>query len=441
MWTLRELAGLARATGTLWWRRLPLLLVWCALGWAARMAGTTISVQLGGEHRAAATVVFVLGATAQVLTTIAMIWTLKPDLLAPRRIASGTAPLLDEAAVPASVSRHERLVEVLGLSVGPFLAVYAVWSVIDQWVADLFIWNIAFNPLGSADDSWSVSTDGSQLPLYLAIGLVAFVLKLGYGLLVKTQRQPLVRLPLVFLEGLWTFCLFFITLMGIDRFTAWFMRRAIYLGAMNGWQGFLDWLPDIRLPFDLSLPEALRALTIWTTEALFPAVWHGFCLPLVWLALTATVFGWRDFHVRDLLRGKWRRHVQRLNPTSTAGQALLNGIGILGADLRDKYLPVAHALRLIWQAGPRILGVFIVGYAALESLRHLISAAVMTIFGPSEQVAFVRFMPFSQLPAELIIQPLLVCLLVATFDRGLLATIGAPATEQGRVQLPEQAGV
>lgn len=432
MTTARLLADLARSTLTTWWRWLPLMGAWFLVGWSIRQLATQASVLLGGEHRGWAIVVFAIGVTCQVLATVGMTWMLKPTLRSPR-LAVGADGHSTRAGVPDAVVRRESVTHVFLLSIGPFLAAYAVWNVIDTWVGDLYLANIAVNPLGVADDSWSVSIGTENLPLYATVGGIAFVGRLAYGPLARRLGSPLARLPLVFLEGVWAFCLFFITLMGLDQLQRWLLRRAFYVRATEAWDGFLAWLPGWRLPFDLTVPEALRALAAWCAEVLWPAVWQGFCFPLVWLALTAAVLGWRDFNLRALDTGRLPASLRRLTPRSPWFEGFV-GIGaLLTADLRDKYLPVVHALTLVWRSGPRLLGCFCLLYAVLQALQHWVHAGALLLFAPGDQIGFVGRMTALELPAELLVGTLTPVLLVSVLDRGVLATLArrdaTPAAE------------
>lgn len=423
MRTLTEARFLALRTGRLWWSYLPRLGAWFLVGWLARVAATHWSTMLGGEHRVWATLIFVLGVTTQVLTLIAMIHELKPELQVPRLIGRGQSSVVNPTALPATVLYRERLVEVLGLTIGPFLAVYALWNVIDEWVADLFIWNIALNPLGREDGSWSVSIDTDQFGLYAGIGAAALLARTGYRLASRSMRHPLARLPLVFFEGLWAFCLFFVTLIGLRWLQLESLGWSITRGSLRAWHGFLDWLPDLQLPFDLTQPQALAAAVQRLTRDLAPAIWLGVALPLVWLALTATVFGWRRFNASDLVAGRVPNRLHRLVPRTGLGRGLLRVGATLSADLRDKYLPVVQSLALIWRSGPRLLGVFVVGYALLQALSYWLHAGLLLVVAPDTQIAFTRWLRLLELPGEFIVQTLTVALLVATFDRGLLGWI------------------
>lgn len=402
----------------------------------ARKLGMHFSALLGGNY-VLGTIVFVLGATIQVMCTVAMIWTLKPMMWAPRLIAANAAPAVRLAAVPNAVLRPERLVDVLMLTIGPFLAVYAVWSVIDQWVSSLYLWNIVFDPFGSAEGTWSVSMKWAQFPTYLAIGGIALLVRIGYGLVITYRRNAWLRLPLVFLEGLWTFSLFFITLVAIDWLRVEFMGRALYRRGLIAWRDFVDSLPAWPLPLDQTLPQAVDNAFSWATDTLWPQIWTNFALPLVWLGLCAIVMGWRDFHVRDVLSGRLPARLSQFVPATDSQEQWVKVAKALGADLRDKYLPILHALALVWRAGPRLLGVFVVLYAMLTAAEAGGQQLFVLLVSPDDQLGYIRFMPLADLPTGLIIQPMIVALLVATFDRSLLAAIGLPAEQRLRPQNPK----
>lgn len=217
--------------------------------------------------------------------------------------------------------------------------------------------------------------------------------------------------------------LFFVTLIGLTWFELRMVGWAVYRDGFRAWRGFLDWLPDWQLPFGLTLPDAIARAAGWLTRELAPALWLGVALPLVWLALTATVLGWRNFSASDVLAGKVPDRLSGFVPNSGLARGLLQVAGTLGADLRDKYLPVLHSLSLVWRSGPRLLGLFIVAYALLQSLGYWLHAGLLLAVAPSDQIAFTRWLRLLELPGEFIVQTLTVTLLVATFDRGLLGRL------------------
>lgn len=430
-----ELWALGRESLRLWWRRLPALGSWFLIGWIGLTTGTHVSIWLGGNHRVLATLAFVGGVMAQVVATIAMVHSLWGDLRTPRAHRRGVAGLhrspaavAPGATVPDSVLHRPSLANTLLLSIGPFLAVYAVWSLIDRWVTDLTIWNQAVNPSGIGEQAWSVGTDPSEFWLYLVIGVVAWVM-LRLVSLARARGSRRWRAPMIFLEGLWAFCLFFITVGLLTLTWHWFYRTRVFTWLAAGWAWFIDALPAIRLPFEIALPDAVRLLSGWLAHDFAPAVWQGVGLPLAWLALVATVYGWRGFSLADALgRSRAERVAGRLDATAW-GRALRTTASFATLDLRDKYLPVIQALRLTLRAGPVLLGAYLVLSALIHFLAGWVDTGVVLLAGPMDNITRLVVQSLLTLPGALLGQTLLVALWAATIDRGLGATFGVPASE------------
>lgn len=64
---------------------------------------------------------------------------------------------------------------------------------------------------------------------------------------------------------------------------------------MDAWEAFLSWLPDWHIWFDVTIPDAVREASVLLWSTFIPGLVDSIVLPLFWLALTATVFGWHDF--------------------------------------------------------------------------------------------------------------------------------------------------
>lgn len=414
---IREFDVLVHDTWRLWARFLPQVGTWLALGWLLQTASNMLSAMMGSAWGPLSIVVFVLGVTARVASVILAILSLEPGLQTTRRLrVEGTPPGL---TIPTTVTRTERPLDVALLTVGPVLGVYAVWGIIDEMIRRGFLWNAVLRRFADdAESSIGVSTD--WLPTYLAVGIVALVLRSAWGALVKGRASAWWRVPLLFLEGMWVFATFFIVLIGFREAHTWLLGRNIWRQAQHARHSFLQWLPDISLPFGLSLPKAAAQFSTWFVEAFIPGVWLGIALPLMWLALVAIVFGWRQFHVRDVLPqrvGQQRRRPAR--ETAGTDTSFSHAVGFLTEDLRMKYLPLAHALRLIWRSGPYVLGAYLILVTLLEAGRSAAFALLSVTFAAGTQAdMFLAFTAVSFV-VEMVFLPLTICLYCATFDRGL----------------------
>ena len=138
MRTLAEIAALSAEVGRLLRARWWLLGTWFCLGWAGHQACLFASALLGSQHAVLANLAFVIGVVVRLAALVLMIHSLEPSLRFPRRGAP-TAPTA--ITIPAPVYAHETALEATALAVGPFLAVYAVWGLIDDEVRALFVSN------------------------------------------------------------------------------------------------------------------------------------------------------------------------------------------------------------------------------------------------------------------------------------------------------------
>jgi hypothetical protein len=349
------------AAAGLWWQRLLPLATVFTLGYGLHLLGLALSVRIGSSHPVAATLVFVLAVLARVASLVLMLWLCRPP------------------------HDEESPLDVAALAIGPFLAVYAVWGLVDEEVYGLFAANIAVSGTGGTDD-WSVNLQ--WLTLYLALAVIAWVLRQGVGLFTRRHPYRPVLLVGVVLEGLWTFASALALLAGLGQLLQWVTSRAVWQGMVGLWHGFLLVLPDLRLPFDLTLPEAVAGLAHWLTGTLVPAVWSAVLLPLVWLALTAVVFGWRRLDIRTVVAGTAldAAHAGLLTRSgaSRPGRLAHSTWLLLTTDLRTKYLPVLGAFRLLWAAGASFLAAYLVVATAVQTARSWAELALARLLGPRD---------------------------------------------------------
>lgn len=415
---IREFDDLIHQTLRLWLRFLPQVGTWLVLGWLLYTGLLVASAVVGSTWGPMGSILFVLGVTAHVVGVIFAVHSLKPGLTTPSQLADDSR----YGIVPRPVFTTERKIDVAILTVGPVLGVYALWAVVDQMIRDGLVWNTVIQTIWNASQ-FSIPRSVDSLPFYLILGGVALALRVGYGRLVRNHPNAWWRVPLVFLEGLWVFATFFIVLLGLRALSLWAAGRAFWRESLHTWHAFVQWLPDLTLPFDLTLPEFLQHAAIWLTETLLPGLWQGIALPLMWLALVAIVFGWREFRAADLLNGRLRDTGERL-ATNRAARSLDPVWRLLTADLRDKYLPLLHALRLIWHSGPVVLGAYLVLAAIVDAASHALNSILLTTFGTDTPQRVLGSFTTIDLIDHLLTTSLALALYTAVFDRGLADAVG-----------------
>lgn len=432
MRTLTELTRLLRETGALWWRRLPRLLAWFCVGFGVHHLGQQASALLGAEHQLASTLLFVLGVLGWLGCLVMMIHTLKPSLWTPRQLRPGAV----EEVVPQPVFASERGVDVLTLALAPFLAVYSVWGLVEDEVSALLFANISREGL-TDPETWSISFSPDRLGFYVILTVAAWLVGKVVALLRARRGTPRdavgigMRVVSILADGTAVFALFVALGIGADQVAEWWRGREASVWLGQAWRGFLQTLPDWQLWLGVSLPDAVRDAATWFWATLLPAVSDRVLLPLMWLALTATVFGWREFRGRDIAAGtRWEGAAGRIDRvgerSGLRGGAVPTLVSLATDDLRTKYLPVANALRLIWYAGPRFVGVYLVAATALWAAQLWAEEGLVRLIGPQpEDVTFV-LEPFLDLVLGAVFVTMSVALYATAFDRAVAEVTRTP---------------
>lgn len=410
---VEEMVDLVGQTARLWRRHIWSMGVWFCLGAAVHTAALLASAALGATHPTLATLVFVIGVLATLVALVLMIHSLEPSLRAPAAI-DGDPDRLAAHQIPARVLVREGRWQVVAAAVGPFLAVYAVWGFVDDQVRELFGTN--YRLLGLDPERFSISFAPDRLRSYLLLAVVVWVVRRVVELFGARRPRPALALVGVVAEAVWVFSVFALLVIVLGLVRTWLRSRAGYAVLVDGWHTLLARLPDWPLPFDLTLPRALEQLASALVATVLPGAWHALVLPLVWLALTATVLGWRDFGSGDLLAQT--RPVGRRFPAGDRTRAL---VLLATADLRTKYLPVLQALRLVVRAGPAFLGAYLLLATVLTAVQTWFDIAVTLILGPRSATASLATDPVSLLISGLLFTPVGIALYGAGFDRALAA--------------------
>ncbi len=410
MRTLLEFLRLTRASGRLWWRYLPRLGAWFCVGYGVHLLAGYFSTLLGPINKLAATLVFVAGVVAWVATLVLMIQSLA---------ASVPSPAPGAAASPRAPSKP---LDAVVQSVGPFMAVYALWGLAEAQVRELFEQNLAQHGV----DATSYSINLSQWPFYAAVAAGAWLARLALRRLVDRRGGRALAVGLVLADGTFIFSSF-VALRALGQaVTTWVKTRVLWQWLLGAREALLAWIPDWRM-FGQSLPEAVRTFTatLWTDLA--PGFANAVLLPLLWLALTATVLG-QHFSAGELFAGtraaplaeRIGRQTRRIRESRFVAAGRWGRVASWAtADLREKYLPVAHALRLLTGAGPRFVGAYLVLVALLGLVERLVSRAIQLLIGPQRLPVTLAYLPALGLATGLVFTTGAVAVYVAAFRRGL----------------------
>lgn len=184
MRTAREFLLLTGETLALWVRGFPRLGFWFCVGYLIRTAGMWASLAIGPSNRLLSTLAFITGEVGFIAGLLLMLHSARRELWCPRRLT-----LDQRAGVPSTVFDRDSATTTLLLALGPFLAVYSVWGMVDERIADAFAGNA--QAFGLDAPAWSVSF--SYWPLYAAIAAVALALRLLLSHALRILPTPRLR--------------------------------------------------------------------------------------------------------------------------------------------------------------------------------------------------------------------------------------------------------
>ncbi|HEY5822699.1 MAG TPA: hypothetical protein VIT20_12025 [Propionibacteriaceae bacterium] len=425
---LTELGRLSARVWQLWTGNIWRMGAWFCAGFAVHALGLLASAQLGARYGTLAMIAFIIGVVATLVALVMMIHSLEPALRSPQTVDLAQ-PTPGALRIPSQVFAREAAVDVVASAVGPFLAVYALWGFVDDQISDLFLSNYTVQGLGGSEN-FSINFKVDRLPFYIALAASAWVLRQVVSAITARRKVLTLALSGILLEAMWVFSFFVVLLMAVGEARPWLRTRAAYVGLQDAWRGWLDLLPDWSLLFGLSLPQALQRAVDVVIHTLLPGAWTALVLPLVWLALTATVLGWREFRGADVLAGTplGGRVANLPRPGGTRTRALTD---FLTADLRTKYLPVLQALRLVGQAGPSFVGVYLLLATMVTAGQGLFEIVVTVLVGPLDIAGTLLFDPFLTLASGLVFTTIAIALYAAAFDQALSAALARGRRETG----------
>lgn len=419
MGVVAEIAGLVQGAGRLWLRRFPVIGAWFCLGWAGREIGLQAAV-LFGANLVPAMICFVASMLVWVICLVMMVHALAGDLISFQRAA-------DDPSVPRiqRLSRRTVLLE----AVIPFLAVYAVWGLTEDQIQRAFDSNMAFYNMDI--EHFSITFAAWTLYLWIAVG--CWIAQWLLGLALRGHGGLPGALAMTSLRGTAILTAF----IGLDSLVAngltWLWGRQVWAWGRTAWEGFLAWLPDWRLPFDFTLPEAIAAVFSGIWDYLVPGFIEAVLLPLIWLALTAMVVGWHDFthgvaqgRLASMVTSQAERVRQsRLGQGLTAARAA-SPLGLLRFwvwEQLEDILPAVQALRLIIRSGLAFLGAYLLLGAAARALEIWIYDGLLWVIGPNSFADTNIYISLLGMLAGLVSWTVAACVYVAAFDRAMVGAV------------------
>jgi hypothetical protein len=426
---MREIAGLTQLFLRLWRQAWPVLLLLAALGSIANELLLPLAVRLGYLNSLAGFAVLSLLVLAKLVVTVLMFVSLRPYLPA-------VAGLRDLPEPPSPGSRRggaRDLIGLVALALVPFFAYYAAWGFLGDTVRDYSIRALAAAQLG---ERVSVLDVPLSLWLALAIGLAWAVRKLAKAAQAR-RPSPGWQFLVVACDANWIFVGLYALSRWKDTAWSWLKETAPpYLLILRDWT--LSLIGQARA----AMPEAVDLAPPPLGTSLQSLFFYAL-LPLVWLLMTATIYGYDAKDPAALARD--RRAAAALARWQAAPKLVRDFAEHFIAGYRSRYLPVVNSVRLAFGASLSVLIALVVGYRLIGFAAAWLWIGLTRLIGPldldswqviANAIAFLLGGP-SDIRGGILVESLRICLLAAVMETAIAAQKDkAPTADAGNADNP-----
>ncbi len=321
------------------------------------------------------------------------------------------ASMQPHAGLPRVHSTRSWL-DVLAVALIPFFAYYATWGLLDGIKRDFTL----------IYHSWVSFERREPLQDILALRGIWIALAVSWALREFSKRRFAATrhggwsILVAACEAYWLFVGAAVIARAYALLNTWWKSRVVYQAMTKWWEdpvvGAVSLSPTKQVvdPFFDVLSTASGAIV----------------MPLVWLAITAIVYG-MDLRRRERIdqhdaRARWiSRRYRKLSP------AWKKAIDQASAGWSGKGIPILNGIRLVLRAGLPALLVLCVGWAVLDFIDAQAWGLATRMIGPhpreewgvlAQPLSLLFNGPMSLRPA-LFTQLLRIVLLAATFDRAI----------------------
>ncbi|WP_405064603.1 hypothetical protein OG474_21340 [Kribbella sp. NBC_01505] len=399
--------------GVLFSKAWPRLLAVFLIAQLAHRGLQWVAVQAGAKAEAAGLAVLALIVVVSLAMYVGMFLVLRGELPFHRRaVAEGM--LAPDGVEPGKESRP---VDALAAALLPFLAFYAAYKFLQAEALD-YEYQLAVH---QANDTLGKMLGGGAAPepsqglqslstwLFVAVGAVAYLLRFVFKKWKRENEGPVRKLFVTYLEALWIFVVIYQATAYIPSPKQWLETRQI-------WQWLQDaygWVLDHTLGVT-HVREVWDAVTGFIAAG-FGDLWSAAVLPLMWITMTAVIYGRAVHKAHKEPRWRFDRLTNRWQQTPRFVQVAGNSVV---ADWKDRWSPVVNAFRLVIRSGVRpMLGYFLAWAVVTFAASGVWIALKLWVLGP-HTLSFWLVIdgPLSLLTDALKIM-LQVSLLAAAYDR------------------------
>jgi len=392
----------------------PQLVALVLIGRLAHTGLLQVAVHTGFANHLAGLAVLTLVALAQLVVTVTMFQVLLPGLPAIR--AAQDAARGDSSPDTDST----RLLSAITVSLLPFFAYYAAWGFLGNTVRQYSRLALDLDPLGehgmildALDSRW----------LLISVVISWALRKLAVRLKAATGR-PLWQIVVVICETNWILVGLYVISRWKDQLWTWIAHSAV-------WENLVSLLNVVLTPVATAWaavaengpPIPVEDMSD-TPGKLLVSLFFYALLPVVWLVMTALVYGYDVRNDEELLRS--HRRIERFGERYQAIPKFLRDfVSHFIGGYRSRYLPVANSVRLTLNSGVLLLILLIVGYRVITWGTDWLWIGGVRLIGPhdiataqliGEGLTLLLGSPIGDSSTGLLIEPLRICFLVAILE-------------------------
>lgn len=402
--------------GGLFAKAWPRLLAVFLIAELVHLAVQWVAVRAGAKVDAGGIALLALLALITLASYVAMFLVLRGELPFHRR-AVEEGKLAPDGQV---AGEENRPLDALSHALLPFLAFYAAYKFLEQEALDYEYLRLVHRINAETATVLGGGTVAERPEglhtlstwLFIGLGATAYLLRLLFKRRGKRSKAgPAQRLFVAYLEALWLFVVAYQASAFIPAPKEWLEGRQVFV-----------WIKD---SYNWALDHVLGAETVrevWDTATGFVAagigdLWTAAVLPLMWITITAVIYG-RVLHKPDrTLPVRWRfdrvtnRWQQTPRIVRVAGNTMV-------ADWKDRWTPVADAFRLVARSGIRPMLGYFLAWAVVNWCAGAVWIGLRDyVIGPQSLAAWQVIDQPLGLVVDALRLMLQICLLAAAYDR------------------------
>ncbi|GAA3245243.1 hypothetical protein [Nonomuraea helvata] len=376
------------------------LIFWFAAGQLARFVLLYGATEVAyGDFRqvrlvAVMTLLTLIVLTAMTVTT-GMLYSLRGALWEMRaRVEEGVA--------------QERFFRVLDRVAPAFAVLYLAWGFQTEDARDVYQMDMFHHFHDLTGAAWfgeksHVGRGLVDLDWRVSLGTMAvmFGLKWLFAKLVEKGKGSFYGFLAAFSEFAFVFYGLNATFFIASARSEWLQHRNVVAGTEHVWA------------------EAQKSLPLWeTVSGFFGDVWPLFldavAVPLAWLTVAMLVFGGYSDETRALLKGtRLEKGVDRLEHSHDLTQKSFDH---LTGGFRDRWLPLANSLRMVFNSGAPLFGMMCLCYGIISVAGQYAERGLLTLVGTQQENAFAFIEPPVSFVRDMIVTVLTMSLLAAAYD-------------------------